>query len=313
MGRRAKGKQGSHVQKKSSGSSESTTTDPAVAKLLMSACVAQWGEHHGSKWGAQFLRAEDWTFESLQTLSVENSTQRVGLNNMRRLQVTEIAHEVARQYVSGKAAVAPATVVSKYAHPHIGFEEMPSRSREMTAPILVVQSHGEGIKARGAGGESTQGSSVAGVARTGSEHHAGGDVVPVGVKTAPHNCVEADVSQQVANAAPHGESSACVAICVVSQFMELLRAQGRNPISLQRVVEGHEQQWQKSVAAALKDLQCEFHIGDLLQKYHVLCPMSKELFLRELRGKATRILAYKKRHRKAKPSERSKVKQSSGE
>ena len=118
MGRRARDKQGSHVQKKPSGSNESATTDPAVAKLLMSACVAQWGEHHGSKCGAQFLRAEDWAFESLRTLSVENSTQRVGLDNMRRLQVTEIAHEVARQYESGKAAVAAVTVVAKCAHVH---------------------------------------------------------------------------------------------------------------------------------------------------------------------------------------------------
>ena len=112
-----------------------------------------------------------------------------------------------RQYESGKAAIAAATVVAKCAHPHIGFEEMAPRPKEMTAPRLVVQSHGEGIKARGAVGESAQGSSVVGVARTGSEDHAGGDVMLVGVKTTPHNCVETGVSQQVANAAPHGESS----------------------------------------------------------------------------------------------------------
>ena len=275
--------------------------DPAAHQLLMTACIATWGEHSGSRWGEKFVSAEPWTAESLRTITMDNATQRVGLDNMRRLQVTEIAYRVAEELDSG-AEIAQQQERRAPVVDEARAEGVAARSREIIAPAEVERLHGEGTQSHSTGQNSTQAHSMVGIARTVTERLDGDNVAHAQAKATQHDGAGGNASEQVDTAVPDRRSSACVASSVVQEFLELMQVHGRNPRQLQRVVEGCEEQWEKSVASALRDLKEEFQIENLHGKYETLCPMSKELFMRELRGKATRILAHKKRHRKQKES-----------
>jgi hypothetical protein len=91
--------------------------------------------------------------------------------------------------------------------------------------------------------------------------------------------------------------AATVGAHVVDRFDELLRDHAYYPQNLQRVVLGHDGLWKKAVAKAIQSLQSELHINDALQQYESFCKVGRELMLRELRSKAVRILAHKKRHK----------------
>ena len=69
---------------------------------------------------------------------------------------------------------------------------------------------------------------------------------------------------------------------------------------LQRLILGYEDQWKQAVRKGLQHMQEELGICDAREQYGGMCRVIKELFLRELRGKATRILAHKKRQIKKK-------------
>lgn len=272
--------------------------DPAAHQLLMKACIATWGEHSGSRWGEKFVSAEPCTAESLQTITMDNATERVGLDNMRRLQVTEIAYRVAEELGSGAEIAQQQQLLLRAPVINEAHAAGAARSRERIAPAEVERLHGEGTQLHNTGQNSTQAHSMVGIARTVTERLDGDNVAHAQAKATKHNGAGGNVSEQVDTAVPDRRSSACVASSVVQEFLELMRGHGRNPRQLQRVVEGCEEQWEKSVASALRDLKEEFQIENLHGKYETLCLMSKELFMRELRGKATRILAHKKRHMK---------------
>jgi len=83
---------------------------------------------------------------------------------------------------------------------------------------------------------------------------------------------------------------------IAVRFLQLLDGlQG-----VRRLVAGYELQWEAAVATALQDLKSEFEITDIVQRFDGLCKMGQTLFLRELKGKAIRIVAYKKRMKKKK-------------
>lgn len=113
-------------------------------------------------------------------------------------------------------------------------------------------------------------------------------------KAAPREAGES-VSGERASAAVAEQCTALVTISVVEQFMGLLSSQNYYPQVLNRITSGHEQAWKQAVAKGLQHMQTELRIGDALQQYNSFCRVGRELFLRELRGKATRILAHKKR------------------
>jgi hypothetical protein len=229
---------------------------------------------------------------------MDNATERVGLDNMRRLQVTEIAYRVAEELGSGAEIAQQQQQQLRAPVINEAHAAGAARSRERIAPAEVERLHGEGTQLHNTGQNSTQAHSMVGIARTVTERLDGDNVAHAQAKATKHNGAGGNVSEQVDTAVPDRRSSACVASSVVQEFLELMRGHGRNPRQLQRVVEGCEEQWEKSVASALRDLKEEFQIENLHGKYETLCLMSKELFMRELRGKATRILAHKKRHMK---------------
>ena len=57
---------------------------------------------------------------------------------------------------------------------------------------------------------------------------------------------------------------------------------------------------QMSVAATLSDMQAEFEWQNVLGCFREMCPIGQVCFLRELKSKAVRILAHKKRKLKEK-------------
>ena len=65
-----------------------------------------------------------------------------------------------------------------------------------------------------------------------------------------------------------------------------------------------EVQWERSVAAALSELQAEFEWQNALVCFREMCPVGQVCFLRELKSKAVRILAHKKRKLKGKLKEK---------
>jgi hypothetical protein len=103
--------------------------------------------------------------------------------------------------------------------------------------------------------------------------------------------------------------SAAVARSDVDYFVSLLMGgtrRSRARVVQDKVIQGFEVQWRDAVKAALKDLEAEFNIADMHAQYDVLCVFGKELLLRELQGKAVRILAHKKRKIKERGSVRTK-------
>lgn len=65
-----------------------------------------------------------------------------------------------------------------------------------------------------------------------------------------------------------------------------------------RLVTGYELQWEAAVARSLDDLRSEFEIINVFDRFNKLCTMGQTLFLRELKAKATRVLAHKKKLKK---------------
>lgn len=100
-----------------------------------------------------------------------------------------------------------------------------------------------------------------------------------------------------------GQSAAAGRANGVARFVGLLMdgvRRNRARVVSEQLTQGFEVQWEQSVCAALVDLEQEFAITDMSVQYDSLCRFGRELMLRELQGKAVRILAHKKRKAKGK-------------
>jgi hypothetical protein len=107
------------------------------------------------------------------------------------------------------------------------------------------------------------------------------------------------------NAAQHGASLAQgrgVTVDQSAEFHQELMRRLRQRMFRNTAIEGYAEQWNLSVAQAVVDLQSELGMGDVRQAFDGLCRIGQELFLRELKNKAVRILAHKKRKLKTKSS-----------
>jgi len=61
----------------------------------MAACVRKWDKPYGQMYGGYFNEAGPWTTTALRSITMDNATERVGLEPRRRIQVAEVAQEVA--------------------------------------------------------------------------------------------------------------------------------------------------------------------------------------------------------------------------
>jgi hypothetical protein len=120
-------------------------------------------------------------------------------------------------------------------------------------------------------------------------------------KSAPLKAgVSGSDGEENATQAAQNAAFATLGTGVVDRFVELLRGHGYYPQALQRVEQGYDALWLQAVKKAVQSLQSELHIPNALRQYNDFCPVGKELLLRELRGKAVRILAHKKRRKQTK-------------
>lgn len=125
-----------------------------------------------------------------------------------------------------------------------------------------------------------------------------GDIVARRREKSTPRCVAEEIgSGGEANATQDEQSAAfgAVGVGVVDRFVQLLGDHSYYPQALQRVVQGHEMQWKQTVRKAVQSLQEDLRVGDALQQFNEFGRVGRELLLRELRGKAVRILAHKKR------------------
>lgn len=292
------GKRGGRSKSTGSGAVKfAAPTEPVIAKLLVAACAQTWEPVTAAMYSERILRAGPWSLDTLRTITQENATAKVGLPNMRRLQVTEIAHQVADALGRGAGDAGSSNCGSS------------PEDNESHSAIKLAQPELEGLNVQPAqmrtqvsGGQQSPSrvQDFGATTHRETERQVVENAAPLQARAAAQETVQGSASGQVENAAPGEQSTAYVAIDVVHKFVGLLTSHNYRPLALQRVVQGSEQQWEKAVKAAVQDMQQEFKVEDMLQKWTELCDMGRELFLRELRGKATRILAHKKRHTKIK-------------
>jgi hypothetical protein len=119
--------------------------------------------------------------------------------------------------------------------------------------------------------------------------------------TAEDNTTTRGISQSLPS-----QGAASEANSVTAHFLALLEGQGCMSASTQRVKCGFEVQWEMSVAAALSDMQSEFSLSCVSLKFREMCDMGQVLFLREVKTKAVRILAHKKKKLKEKKTKKAK-------
>ena len=93
--------------------------------------------------------------------------------------------------------------------------------------------------------------------------------------------------------------AASEAVPVTARVIQLLVEQGCMR-GAHNVVSGFELQWEMSVAAALTDMQEGFGWQNVLDNLKEMCQVGQVCFLRELKSKAVRTLAHKKRKLKEK-------------
>ena len=262
-------------KKKPSAPSADSPSTSTISELVMAACVRKWGKPYGQMYGGYFNEAGPWTIAALRSISMDNATERVGLEPCRRIQVAEVAQEVA------DAIEQAASTGSDAEMSHAAAAEENGSSHHGTIGRNSSRQHAM--------------AGLAAAAHKGTVRQLGETAPPPQVRTAVQIDVQETVPGVEESAAPAELSTACVALAVVSRFTRLLNQQSYYPQALQRVTAGFEAQWQQSVKSALESLQSEFRVADLGQKYDGFCAMGKELFLRELRSKSVRILAHKKR------------------
>jgi hypothetical protein len=269
---------------------------------MIAACAQIWDASYAEFYGQRIFEAGPWTAQTLREITADNAADKTGMENMRRYQVVQVAHRVADQIenVESRATVVVRPRGSAAAVDGSRSEGNPDVPGDTAVPAAAKMQHRNGEQGRRAGNTSSQRCVSAGLASVVTERQLGGNAVPHQANTVAHSGVLENVSGEVETAAPAEQSSAHLAASVVTQFIGMLSRHSYHPLALQKVTAGYEQQWNKSVGVALRELQQEFQIEDVVAKYSGLCDMSKELFLRELRGKATRILAYKKRRSKGK-------------
>lgn len=279
----------------------SPATETGIRNLMIAACAQIWDASYAEFYGQRIFEAGPWTAQTLREITADNAADKTGMENMRRYQVVQVAHRVADQIeIDESRAGAVGSRGSAAAVNGSRSEGNPDVPGDTAVPAAAKMQHRNGEQGRRAGNTSSQRGVSAGLASVVTERQLGENAVPHQANTAAHSGVLENVSGEVETAAPAEQSSAHLAASVVTQFIGMLSRHSYHPLALQKVTTGYEQQWNKSVGVALLELQQEFKIEDVVAKYSGLCDMSKELFLRELRGKATRILAYKKRRSKGK-------------
>lgn len=117
----------------------------------------------------------------------------------------------------------------------------------------------------------------------GSASHSGGEMAP--------RAAGDTVTQRGTGASQSGDNTVQGDHRVTAHFLPLLAGLRGLP----QLIAGFEVQWELAVAAALADLQSEFELFDILGRFKSESKMSQVLFLRELKSKAVRILAHKKK------------------
>jgi len=239
-----------------------------VNAFVMAACARKWTESYGSLYGRYFTDEGPWTVEALRSVTMDNATERCGLPPQYRIQAAQVAREVADAIEQASGSRGTAAEGNESGRNET--QENSSQQRAINAGLATRSEHRDTVRQT----EET--------------------AAPLQVRTAAQD-VQGTVPGVEATAAPAELSTACVAVSVVKRFVRLLGQHSYYPGALQKVVAGSEMQWEQSVRSAIVSLQSEFRDVDLSAKYDGFCIMGKELLLRELRGKATRILAHKKK------------------